>query len=79
VRPAAIPDTTDEEIDAAVASDPDWAELEPIDWTRAEVVTPPKAPGAFTKGVVIQPIDGAEKASRQFDCVTSKIIQKQPS
>ncbi|BGE85705.1 MULTISPECIES: hypothetical protein [Methylosinus] len=48
----AIPDMTDEEIDAAVASDPDWAELEPIDWTRAEVVTPPKAAGAFTTGGV---------------------------
>lgn len=33
---------TDAEIDAAVASDPDWAEFEPIDWSRAEVSVPPK-------------------------------------
>jgi uncharacterized protein (DUF4415 family) len=36
-----VPELTDVEVDAAVASDPDWAELEPIDWTRAEVVVPP--------------------------------------
>lgn len=33
---------TDAEIDAAVASDPDWAEFEPIDWSKAEIVVPPK-------------------------------------
>jgi uncharacterized protein (DUF4415 family) len=33
---------TEAEIDAAVAAHPDWAELEPIDWSKAEVVTPPK-------------------------------------
>ncbi|MBG0803088.1 BrnA antitoxin family protein [Methylocystis sp. H4A] len=33
---------TEAEIDAAVADDPDWAELEPIDWSKAEVVTPQK-------------------------------------
>jgi uncharacterized protein (DUF4415 family) len=33
---------TDAEIDAAIASDPDWAEFEPIDWSKAEVVVPPK-------------------------------------
>jgi uncharacterized protein (DUF4415 family) len=32
----------DAEIDAAIASDPDWAEFEPIDWSKAEVVIPPK-------------------------------------
>lgn len=37
-----IRDMTDAEIDAAVASDPDWAEFEPIDWSKAEVVVPPK-------------------------------------
>lgn len=37
-----MPEMTDAEIDAAIASDPDWAELEPIDWTKAEVVVPPK-------------------------------------
>ncbi|MGD9540789.1 BrnA antitoxin family protein [Methylocystis sp.] len=33
---------TDAEIDAAIASDPDWAAFEPIDWSKAEVVVPPK-------------------------------------
>ncbi|QGM47538.1 BrnA antitoxin family protein [Methylocystis heyeri] len=33
---------SDAEIEAAMASDPDWAGIEPIDWTKAEVVTPPK-------------------------------------
>lgn len=33
---------TDAAIDAAVAGDPDWAEFEPIDWSKAEVVVPPK-------------------------------------
>jgi len=33
---------TDAEIAAAVADDPDWAEFEPIDWSKAEVVVPPK-------------------------------------
>lgn len=33
---------TDAEIEAAIAADPEWAELEPIDWTKAEVVIPPK-------------------------------------
>lgn len=35
-------DREDAEIDAAIASDPDWAEFEPIDWSKAEVVIPPK-------------------------------------
>lgn len=34
----------DAEIDAAVASDPDWAEFEPIEWSKAEMVVPPKKP-----------------------------------
>jgi uncharacterized protein (DUF4415 family) len=25
-----------------MSTDPDWADLEPIDWSRAEVVVPPK-------------------------------------
>lgn len=33
---------SDAEIEAAIASDPEWAELEPIDWSKAEVVVPPK-------------------------------------
>lgn len=32
---------TEAEIDAAVRSDSDWAG-EPVDWSKAEVVTPPK-------------------------------------
>lgn len=32
---------SDAEKDAAVASDRDWAEVEPIDWSKAEVVAPP--------------------------------------
>ncbi len=33
---------SDAEKNAAIAGDPDWADLEPIDWSRAEVVVPPK-------------------------------------
>jgi uncharacterized protein (DUF4415 family) len=33
---------TDAEIDVAVASDPDWAEFDSIDWSKAEIVVPPK-------------------------------------
>ena len=33
---------TDAEITTAIADDPDWAEFEPIDWSKAEVVVPPK-------------------------------------
>lgn len=33
---------SDKEIDAAIATDPDWADLEPIDWAQAEIVVPPK-------------------------------------
>jgi uncharacterized protein (DUF4415 family) len=36
------PDRPDSEIEAAIAADPDWAVLEPIDWSRAEVVVPPR-------------------------------------
>jgi uncharacterized protein (DUF4415 family) len=36
------PAKSDAEIEAAMASDPDWAGIESIDWARAEVVTPPK-------------------------------------
>lgn len=41
MRPS-VAEMTDAEIDAAIASDPEWAELEPIDWTRADVVVPPR-------------------------------------
>ena len=32
----------DAEIDAQIVDDPDWAEIEPIDWSKAEIVTPPR-------------------------------------
>lgn len=32
----------DAEKDAVIASDPDWAEFEPIDWSKAELVVPSK-------------------------------------
>ncbi|MCX7898568.1 MAG: BrnA antitoxin family protein [Methylocystis sp.] len=37
-----VRDMTDAEIDAAVASDPDRAAFEPIDWSKAELIIPPK-------------------------------------
>ena len=33
---------TEAEIDAAVAADPDWVAFVTVDWSKAEVVTPPK-------------------------------------
>lgn len=33
---------TDEEIDAAIANDPDWAEFKDLDWSDAVLVIPPK-------------------------------------
>jgi uncharacterized protein (DUF4415 family) len=33
---------TDEEIEAAVANDPDWGEFNDIDWSEAVLVIPPK-------------------------------------
>ncbi len=33
---------SDREIDVSIATDPDWAGMEPIDWSRAEVVVPPR-------------------------------------
>lgn len=41
-KTAQVREVTDAEIDAGVASDPDWAAMEPIDWSKAEVVVPPK-------------------------------------
>lgn len=37
-----VTEMTDAEIDAAIASDPDWAEFDSIDWSKAEIVIPPK-------------------------------------
>jgi uncharacterized protein (DUF4415 family) len=34
--------TTDEEIEASIANDPDWEELRDIDWSKAILVIPPK-------------------------------------
>jgi uncharacterized protein (DUF4415 family) len=33
---------TDEEIDASIANDPDWAEFKDLDWSDAVLVIPPK-------------------------------------
>ena len=33
---------TDAEITASIAGDPDWTEFEKVDWSKAEVVVPPK-------------------------------------
>ena len=33
---------TDEEVEAAIASDPDWAEFKDLDWSDAVLVMPPK-------------------------------------
>jgi uncharacterized protein (DUF4415 family) len=33
---------TDEEIEASIADDPDWAEFKDIDWSKAVLVVPPK-------------------------------------
>lgn len=33
---------TDEELEASIANDPDWAEFKDIDWSDAELVMPPK-------------------------------------
>jgi uncharacterized protein (DUF4415 family) len=33
---------TDEEVEASIANDPDWAEFKDIDWSDAVLVIPPK-------------------------------------
>ena len=33
---------TDEEVEASIANDPDWAEFKDIDWSNAVLVIPPK-------------------------------------
>lgn len=33
---------TDEAIDASIRNDPDWAEFENVDWSKAVLVMPPK-------------------------------------
>lgn len=35
-------DRPDDEIETAIAADPDCSGLEPIDWSQAEIVVPPK-------------------------------------
>ena len=39
---AALDALTDEEIDASIANDPDWAEFKDIDWSEAVLVIPPR-------------------------------------
>jgi uncharacterized protein (DUF4415 family) len=33
---------TDEEVEASIANDPDWAEFKDVDWSDAVLVIPPK-------------------------------------
>lgn len=33
---------TDEEIEASIANDPDWADFKDVDWSKAVLVIPPK-------------------------------------
>jgi uncharacterized protein (DUF4415 family) len=33
---------TDEEVEASIANDPDWAEFKDVDWSDAVLVVPPK-------------------------------------
>nr|WP_246754504.1 BrnA antitoxin family protein [Bradyrhizobium diazoefficiens] len=33
---------TDEELEASIANDPDWAEFKDVDWSDAVLVMPPK-------------------------------------
>jgi uncharacterized protein (DUF4415 family) len=33
---------TDEELEASIANDPDWAEFKDVDWSDAVLVIPPK-------------------------------------
>ena len=39
---ARVDSMTDEEIEAAIASDPDWDEFRDVDWSKAVLVIPPK-------------------------------------
>jgi uncharacterized protein (DUF4415 family) len=34
--------TTDEEVEASIADDPDWQEFKDIDWSEAVLIIPPK-------------------------------------
>jgi uncharacterized protein (DUF4415 family) len=37
-----VRDTTDEEIEAAIRDDPDWADFADVDWSKAVIVVPKK-------------------------------------
>ena len=37
-----VANTTDEEVERSVADDPDWAEFKDIDWSKADLVVPPR-------------------------------------
>ena len=41
-RKASQTQPSDAAIEAAIANDPDWADIEAIDWSVAEVIVPPK-------------------------------------
>ena len=41
-RKASQTQPTDAAIEAAIANDPDWADIETIDWSAAEVIVPAK-------------------------------------
>jgi uncharacterized protein (DUF4415 family) len=41
-RKASQTQPSDADINAAIANDPDWADIEAMDWSAAEVVVPPK-------------------------------------
>jgi uncharacterized protein (DUF4415 family) len=41
-RKARARELTDAEISASITDDPDWKEFEDVDWSKAEVVVPPK-------------------------------------
>lgn len=37
-----VADTSDAEIERAIAADPDWAEFKDVDWSKADLVAPPR-------------------------------------
>lgn len=41
-RKASQAQPSDAAIEAAIANDPDWADMDAIDWSVAEVIVPPK-------------------------------------
>jgi uncharacterized protein (DUF4415 family) len=37
-----VADTTDADIKRSIAEDPDWAEFRAVDWSKADLVVPPR-------------------------------------